>query len=223
MGSSRWDRAALEQLISDSDSYASVLRGLGLAIHAGNYKTLHSKIDGWNLDTSHFVGRAWVGHRKTIPREAQPLEEILIEGGTYSTAHLRVRLLRENVFEHRCQGCGLEEWRGQPIPLELDHINGVSNDHRVENLRLLCPNCHALTPTWKGRNAKHPASTCACGQPKTKTATSCKRCAYAKPRPTKADWPATDRLRQMVRETNMSAVGRSLGVSCNAVKKRLGK
>lgn len=57
------------------------------------------------------------------------------------------------VGKERCSECGLTEWRGQPIPLELDHISGNRRDLRVENLRLLCPNCHALTPTYRGKNA----------------------------------------------------------------------
>lgn len=56
--------------------------------------------------------------------------------------------------ERRCEWCGRDEWEGKVIPLEVDHINGIRTDHRIENLRLLCPNCHAFTDTWRGRNKK---------------------------------------------------------------------
>lgn len=73
--------------------------------------------------------------------------------------HLKRRLLEEGVKTARCEGCGGDEWRGAPIPLELDHINGDRRDHRLENLRLLCPNCHAQTPTYRGRNiGRYPAA-----------------------------------------------------------------
>lgn len=72
----------------------------------------------------------------------------------YQTHKLRLRLLEEKLFEHKCYNCNLSEWLGNPIPLELNHINGVSNDNALLNLELLCPNCHALTPTYRGRNKK---------------------------------------------------------------------
>lgn len=84
-----------------------------------------------------------------------PLNEIL-EGKhpQYQTNKLRIRLLTEEIFKPICANCGLEKWLNQEIPLELDHIDGISNNHKIENLRLLCPNCHALTETYRGKNIK---------------------------------------------------------------------
>lgn len=70
----------------------------------------------------------------------------------YQSNKLRIRLLQEKVFEHRCSNCNLSEWLNKPIPLELEHINGKSSDHRLENLTLLCPNCHSFTSTYRGKN-----------------------------------------------------------------------
>jgi 5-methylcytosine-specific restriction endonuclease McrA len=83
-----------------------------------------------------------------------PLEKILVQNSTFQTNKLRLRLLNEGIKDHQCEECKREAWNGKPIPLELDHINGVCNDHRIENLRLLCPNCHAQTEHYRGRNAK---------------------------------------------------------------------
>lgn len=88
-----------------------------------------------------------------------PLNEI-IEGkhSYYKTGHLKHRLIEAKIFEDRCFECGLStEWNGKPIVLHLDHINGINNDHRLENLRLLCPNCHSQTSTWCGKNINRPS------------------------------------------------------------------
>jgi hypothetical protein len=85
--------------------------------------------------------------------EAQPLEKILVEHSSYvSTHHLKERLLKEGVKEHKCECCGSTKWMGEPIALELHHINGVKDDLRIENLQILCPNCHAFTDNYRGRN-----------------------------------------------------------------------
>lgn len=69
-----------------------------------------------------------------------------------SSHHLKNRFLAEGIFQHQCVSCNLTEWLERPIPLEIDYINGDRRDNRLENLRLLCPNCHALTETYRGRN-----------------------------------------------------------------------
>ena len=82
-----------------------------------------------------------------------PLKDIFAGKHTnYQTHKLRLRLISEGYFEHKCTCCNLSEWLGKPIPLELEHINGNSYDHSITNLTLLCPNCHAQTPTYRGKN-----------------------------------------------------------------------
>ncbi len=82
-----------------------------------------------------------------------PLLEIL-QGihPQYQSNKLRIRLIEEGVKPHKCECCGNTQWMGKPISLEVDHVNGVSTDHRLENLRILCPNCHAQTETYRGKN-----------------------------------------------------------------------
>jgi hypothetical protein len=133
---------------------AQVIRKLELAVAGGTYETVKRYIAFWDLDTSHFTGQRWLGTAKPEarkPNQRYTLEMIFCENSTYVTSGLLRVILRHGLRERRCEWCKKTEWLGQPIPIEVDHANGINNDHRLENLRLLCPNCHALTPTWRGR------------------------------------------------------------------------
>ena len=85
------------------------------------------------------------------------LDEILVENSTYTNRYrLKIRLIKENKMNYRCAICGNNgEWNGKPLSLQLDHINGVNNDNRIENLRFLCPNCHSQTETFSGKNKNY--------------------------------------------------------------------
>ena len=142
------------QAVAESLSVRQVLSCIGLVPAGGNYKTVHARIAKLGLDTSHFTGAGWnVGARyKSFGRKAA-LAEILVENSPYAFTHgLRGRLINEGLKQRQCEGCSLTSWRGQSIPLELHHVNGINNDHRLANLQLLCPNCHALTKNYRGKN-----------------------------------------------------------------------
>lgn len=146
----------LRLAVDHAKSIAGVLRHLGLRVGGGNYRTISRSVKRLELDTSHWTGQ---GHRKgsSIPVvRALPLLDLLRRGSTYSSNRLRRRLLNEGLLQARCSMCGLHDWLERPIPLELDHIDGDRENNELANLRLLCPNCHALTPTYRGRN-KTPA------------------------------------------------------------------
>lgn len=153
----RYTDSQLRNAVADSRSIRQTLIRLGVRAEGGNYKTIQREIERLGLDTSHFVGKGW---RKGDSRPAlspRRLADMLVEHSPVDTTTVRKRLLREGLKEQRCEACGLTEWRGRPVPLELDHINGIHDDHRLQNLRLLCPNCHALTATYRGRNKRRRA------------------------------------------------------------------
>lgn len=87
-----------------------------------------------------------------MPRTPTPLNKILVANSTYQTDKLRKRLLKEGIKKHVCEVCSRTKWMNKPIPLELDHLNGINTDHRLKNLRLICPNCHAQTDNYRGKN-----------------------------------------------------------------------
>lgn len=141
------------EAVQSSFSIAEICRKIGIADRGGNYRVVHKKIDELGLDISHLTGKAWnQGKRYRQINSSKPLEDILTENSYYSSYHLNKRLLKEGLKEHKCERCGRTEWEGQPIPLELHHINGDNTDNRLENLQMLCPNCHALTDNFRAKN-----------------------------------------------------------------------
>jgi len=148
-GVRQWADEDLIAAVRDSRSLSQVLRRLGYKASGGMHRHVQAHIRRLDLDTSHFTGQSWArGLRGVGGRQARPLADILVANSIYSSSKLRLRLIREGLKEPHCEICGLATWRGEPLPLALDHINGDPCDNRLENLRILCPNCHALTDTW---------------------------------------------------------------------------
>ena len=137
-------------IIQNSYSYSDCLRALGLTTRGGSsLDILKRRIAELNCSTEHF-GK-YINQKNPYIR--YELDEILVENSSYANiSSLKKRLVNENRLEYKCAICGLTDWLGKEITLQLDHINGINNDHRIENLRFLCPNCHSQTDTYAGKN-----------------------------------------------------------------------
>src|SRR5215213_7447525 len=146
----KYDQSQLREAVRNSTSHRQVLEALGVAPYGGKYEVLRRAIRHFGLDTSHFTGQIWNKGKTIGPK--QPLQRYLKKELQIQSYKLKRKLLSEGFLKKICSNCQNAEWLGQPIPLELDHINGIRSDNRLSNLRLLCPNCHALTPNYRGRN-----------------------------------------------------------------------
>jgi len=149
----KYNETELREIVKNSHTYKECFDKLGIRAAGSNYKHIKNYIKKYGIDTSHFEHYYNNGNRDN--KLKIDILDILKENSNYSRTHLKKRLYDENILERKCCLCGQgEEWNGMKISLILDHINGVHNDNRIENLRIVCPNCNAGLETFAGRNNK---------------------------------------------------------------------
>jgi hypothetical protein len=229
----RFTEEELREAVAVSRSLSDVLRRLGLRTAGGNHATIRKYLAEWDIPTPHFDPAA--ASREALRRAARsptPLEEILVEHSTYHRGHLKERLYRAGLKQPVCELCGQgDEWRGRPMSLILDHINGVGNDHRLTNLRIVCPNCAATLDTHCGRQNQQDRRCETCDVRFRPYGAKHRFCSQAcanrwrrgrrRPQPERRKVPRPP-YAQLVREVQAlgwSGVGRRYGVSDNAVRK----
>lgn len=199
----------------------------------GNHRTIHRYAEEvWRILVDHFDPDAV--RRAALARAPVPLSEALVEGSAYPRGSLKERLFAEGLKDRCCELCGQgESWRGRRMALILDHVNGVHDDNRLENLRIVCPNCNATLDTHCGRNGRLPASELSCPRcgasflPRNARQRYCSRACGQRAPGRREPQPARRRAvrppyEQLVREIDAlgySALGRRYGVSGTAIRK----
>lgn len=144
-----YSKENLESIVKDSYSIAEVARKLGLVDKGSTFKTIKKYITKYNLDTSHFTGLAWRKGKKDT--YVNKLDDILKDGINYGSNRLLTRLVKAGLKQYECEKCKISSWQGNAITLELHHINGDHYDNTINNLQILCPNCHSQTETYRSR------------------------------------------------------------------------
>jgi hypothetical protein len=219
----RLDKDKFKQLVLSNNCYKHILDFLGLSNKGNNFKTLKKRILEEGIDDSHI--RSYIN--SNLNHKNIPLNDILIENSTYSnTGSLKLRLIKSGLLQNKCYICGLmPEWNGKYLTLVLDHKNGFHIDNRIENLRLLCPNCNSQTDTFCGRRKKEKIYKCIiCGKPlqgygKTGMCHSCllKNTSIIYKRKFNVD---KNELEILVNNNPVISVAKKFNVSGNAIKKR---
>jgi hypothetical protein len=227
----RYSETEARKAIAASRSYSEALRRLGMRPAGGNHRTLRKYAERiWRIPTDHFDPRA--NQRAQLAnRVPRPLVEYLTEGSGYSRGSLKRRLFEEGIKPRACELCGQgERWRGRTMSLVLDHVNGVADDNRLENLRIVCPNCAATLDTHCGRNKPRRCPTCeALFRPSDRRQRYCSHRCWVTSREMaaingsrrKVERPSYEQLLADLRELSWVAVGAKYGVSDNAVRKWL--
>jgi hypothetical protein len=229
----RYDEHSAREAIASSFNYTEALRKLGLRPVGSNHRIFRRYVDViWKIPTTHFdPSRA---RSTALIHEAKPLYEVLVAGSTYHRHKLKLRLYEAGLKQRCCEICGQGElWRGERMALILDHTNGVPDDNRLENLRIVCPNCNATLPTHCGRKNQvlKPRDCRRCGRefmPRSDRHRYCSQeCGQRHdnrkrgPRPgaRRLEWPSYKQLIKDMSEMTMVAVGHKYSVSDNAVRK----
>jgi Zn finger protein HypA/HybF involved in hydrogenase expression len=204
----------LMEAVKTSKSIRQIVIKLGIN-NAQHYAKIRNKIHAMNLDISHFThknhGFGYVQYDN---------DKMFSENSICRTGELKTRILKLNLLNYSCSECNISDWRNKDITLELDHINGITTDNRLENLRFLCPNCHSQTPTYCGRNQKKVRKRKFCPDCNIEVAphaTRCKKCFYLSNR--KVERPSKEQLEKDVWSNTLEIVSKKYGVSKNVISK----
>lgn len=214
-----WSKERIEAVIRDCDSLTQVLNKLNIPRAGNNSATLRKKLEEYNIDYSHFT---YGVKDKKGTENYIPAKTYLGTGKHIQTSKLKEKLFKEGLKKNECENldCPCKGyWLGSPLVCQLHHINGNNTDNRLENLQILCPNCHSQTDNYCGQANKTPKYFCELcgGEKKTKTARYCQKCAIKMS--CKVEMPPKEELILKFKELrSFLSVGKYYGVTDNAIR-----
>lgn len=222
------EKPEIQKLFDTHHSICDILKEIGLNAYNGNHRTLHRRVLLDNLDLTKFnINKdVWRKDHLRIARKLRSFDDIFVEDSSYnSNKSLKNHLFKLDIVEHRCALCGnIGQHNHKPLSLQLDHINGISNDNRVENLRLLCPNCHSQTDTFAGKRNKIVYKCETCKSTITKNSTKCRLCqSHSRKGVNTLEWPSVEVVVDMVKSSSFVKVGEILQRSDNSIRKFLAR
>lgn len=213
----------LMNLIESSNSVREILLKVGYK-NTGTY--LYNSFNSL-LKTHQIENTGFKPSKKKISEyKSYELSEIFIKDSKFGNrTSIKKKLIKYNIMEYKCSKCKISDWMGSPITLQLEHKNGINNDNRVENLELLCPNCHSQTSTYCGRNIKYEDKFCKCGEKISRKKEKCRKCILDKMKETNfsnrkvKNRPDIEEIVKNVNEHGYLKTGRIYGVSDNTIRK----
>ena len=221
MSKYNWDENILKDAINKSNSYSDVLRILNIPIRGNNINTLKHKIRLYNIDINHFTGRKetyGVSNKSYIS-----VDNYFSSDKYISSSKIKEKLILEKYKENKCEICGISEWNGKPITCQLHHIDGNHNNNKLENLQILCPNCHSQTNNYCKNNIKYnKIKYCIdCGKEINKNSTYCKICALKHRKVANIEnYPSKEELLSKYLEScSFQTVGKFYNVTGNTIRK----
>jgi Zn finger protein HypA/HybF involved in hydrogenase expression len=218
----------LQEILDTSCSFVDVLVKLGYDGYNGNHRTLKNRVKHDNFDLTKMEINRKESEKEHLEKLRYKglvdISDILIENSSYSRYNLKQRLIDEKLKEYKCECCGIgNEWNGKELKLQLDHINGINNDNRIENLRFICPNCHSQSDTFSGKNSSRKIQKkCEiCGVPVYKTSKKCHLCNNKTKSENKTKFSIDkELLEKLIREKSIMEIGKIYGVCDNTIRKR---
>lgn len=223
----KMEKEDLAKLTKQSSSLGEILKIFGLENKGGNSRTLKRRLDEENIDYSHIKLGLNSNKGRKFYVESLSFEELFRENSPHGRSTLKKYIIKNSLIPYKCSKCGLENlWNGKPLVLILDHINGIPNDDRLENLRFLCPNCNSQEDTFAGKNVKHIKKHTFCVDCGTEITNGCKRCVKCSPRVRKRNaskMPPKEQLYLEICNLTNVEIGKKYNVTETAVRKWLKK
>ncbi|KKR00224.1 MAG: hypothetical protein UT24_C0015G0032 [Candidatus Woesebacteria bacterium GW2011_GWB1_39_12] len=236
------------KLVAEAYCIADIIFEIGFDNYStSHYKRVRERITEEHLTSDHLIRGGLAKNRIILPGICKkiPIEEILVENSSYNRTNLKKRLIKNGMLKEKCAKCGMNnEWQSEKLVLQIDHINGIWNDNRIDNLRLLCPNCHSQTKTFTSKNRGRGTKKITdrkyiftgqqnsiikpnnirkkychnCGKEIVAAKTGmCAECYHVFAR--KVIRPSSEELLNLMKRHSLCAIGRIYGVSDNAVRK----